>query len=136
MFIAFCDLYGFKSGLPSAYQLADFLRGRKEFREVTDLFTQNGQLQTNMLPPGSIIVWNRSKDHPYGHTSIASGTGKEISDHIQNQITQYGTSVAGIFYPKERKKMGDYAKTIELKQFTNPIEVKKSTTFLLTMFIG
>lgn len=123
---ALLELYGFKTGLPSAYQAAGFLKGRKEFRDITDLFTRNGQLQTNMLPPGSIIVWNKSKGHPYGHVSIASGTGKEISDHIQDQITQYGTSVAGIFYPKERTKMGDYAKTIELKSITDPIKVNEN----------
>jgi hypothetical protein len=54
----------------------------------------------NDLKPGSIVVWSKGKDHPYGHISIALGDGDEASDHIQGQITNLSKgSTFRVFIP-------------------------------------
>jgi hypothetical protein len=48
------------------------------------------------LEPGDIVVRGRSPGHPYGHTFVYLGNGKEASDHKQGlpDGSQYGTSYA------------------------------------------
>jgi len=52
-----------------------------------------------MLPPGAIVVWSKSKAHPYGHVSITQGSGQESSDHIQ-PIKPGITPSFRVFIPK------------------------------------
>lgn len=67
----------------SAYMAADQLAGRPDrFREV-----RVGRDQLRQLPPGAVVVWNRSQGKPHGHISIATGDGREASDKLRNQIT-------------------------------------------------
>ena len=78
----------------SAYMGADQLAKNPKFREVR----MNPQ-DLGKLPAGAVVVWNKGPGHPHGHISIALGNGKEASDKIRNQITNYGTSVR-VFLPK------------------------------------
>ena len=78
----------------SAYMGADQLAKNPKFREVK----VNPQ-DLGKLPAGAVVVWNKGPGHPHGHISIALGNGKEASDKIRNQITNYGTSVR-VFLPK------------------------------------
>lgn len=71
----------------SAYMGADQLAKNPKFREVS---VPADQLKS--LPPGAVVVWNKGPGHPHGHISIALGDGREASDKIRNQITNYGTS--------------------------------------------
>ncbi|MGE4203104.1 MAG: hypothetical protein AB7J86_20800 [Vulcanimicrobiota bacterium] len=79
----------------SAYMAADQLAGNPKFREVR---VPANQLRN--LPPGAVVVWNRGAGHPHGHISIALGDGREASDKIRNQITNYGTSFR-VFLPNQ-----------------------------------
>lgn len=71
----------------SAYMAADQLAKNPKMREI-----QVAAKDLPKLPAGAVVVWNRSSAHPHGHISVALGNGKEASDHIQNQMTNYGTS--------------------------------------------
>ena len=51
------------------------------------------------LPAGAIVVWDKGNGHEHGHISIATGDGKEASDLMRNQITNYGTSFR-VFMPQ------------------------------------
>lgn len=78
----------------SAYMAADQLAKNPKFREV-----QVNPKDFAKLPAGAVVVWNRGNGHQHGHISIALGNGKEASDKLRNQITNYGTS-ARVFLPK------------------------------------
>jgi hypothetical protein len=78
----------------SAYMGADQLAKNPKFREVS---VQPKDLPK--LPAGAVVVWNKGPGHPHGHISIALGNGKEASDKLRTQITNYGTSVR-VFLPK------------------------------------
>lgn len=79
----------------SAYQAADQLAARRDrFREVTV-----NRSQLRQLPPGAVVVWNRSPGKPHGHISIATGDGREASDKIRNQITNRPASYR-VFIPR------------------------------------
>lgn len=78
----------------SAYMGADQLAKNPKFREV-----QVAPQDLKKLPAGAVVVWNKGAGHPHGHISIALGNGKEASDKIRDQITNYGTSVR-VFMPK------------------------------------
>lgn len=78
----------------SAYQGADQLARNPRFREV-----QVPREQLRSLPPGAIVVWNRKPGKPHGHISIALGNGREASDVIRNQISNYGSQFR-VFLPK------------------------------------
>lgn len=79
----------------SAYQAADQLAQRPDrFREVS---VSRDQLR--QLPPGAVVVWNRSSGKPHGHISIATGDGREASDKIRNQITNRAASYR-VFIPR------------------------------------
>lgn len=92
--------YGFRLSYPSAYMAKQSLdRMKDKFQDVTSQYVPAAKLRS--LPPGAIVVWNKKAGHPHGHISIALGNGKEASDHIQNQITGYGSSYA-VYMPKDR----------------------------------
>lgn len=78
----------------SAYMAGDQLAKSDKFREVS---VQPKDLPK--LPAGAVVVWNKGAGHPHGHISIALGNGKEASDKLRTQITNYGTSVR-VFLPK------------------------------------
>ena len=79
----------------SAYQAADQLAQRPDrFREVS---VSRDQLR--QLPPGAVVVWNRSAGKPHGHISFAPGDGREASDKIRNQITNRPASYR-VFIPR------------------------------------
>ena len=79
----------------SAYQAADQLAGRPDrFREVTVT-----RAQLRQLPPGAVVVWDRSPGKRHGHISIATGDGREASDKIRNQITNRAASYR-VFIPR------------------------------------
>lgn len=85
---------GVSLGGLSAYQGADQLARNPRFREV-----QIPREQLRSLPPGAVVVWDRKQGHPHGHISIALGNGREASDVLRNQITNYG-SQHRVFLPK------------------------------------
>jgi hypothetical protein len=78
----------------SAYMAAQQLAATDQFREVK---LKPADLKS--LPAGSIVVWGRSKKHPHGHVSVADGEGREISDRVRPQITNYGTKLR-VFVPE------------------------------------
>lgn len=79
----------------SAYMAADQLATKKEFREV-----KVSQADLKKLPAGAIVVWNRGNGHVHGHISISLGDGREVSDLVRNQTTNYGTSYR-VFLPNK-----------------------------------
>ncbi len=93
--------YGGKVSLTglSAYMAAEQLARSSEFKEikVSDL---------RSLPAGAIVVWRKADRSPHGHISVALGGGKEASDHVAPQMTNYrgDTLQAGgarVFVPKD-----------------------------------
>ena len=91
--------YGFRLSYPSAYMAKQSLdRMKDKFQDVTNQYRPASKLKS--LPAGAIVVWNQKAGHPHGHISIALGNGQEASDHIQNQITGYGSSYA-VYMPKD-----------------------------------
>ncbi len=82
-------VYGFRLSYNSAYQAIPALQSRSDFVEVTNQYENASELVN--LPEGAIVVWENSSNHPHGHISIALGDGREASDHIQKQTTNYGT---------------------------------------------
>lgn len=77
----------------SAYQAADQLANSDRFREV-----QVSREQLRSLPAGAVVVWNRGNGRRHGHISIAMGDGREASDRIRRQITNYPNSFR-VFIP-------------------------------------
>ena len=66
-------------GTGHAYQWIDKLKGKG-----SKWFNYGGSaLKLSSLPAGSITVWDRTWDHPYGHIEIADGKGNLISDFIR-----------------------------------------------------
>lgn len=78
----------------SAYMAADQLAKNPKVKEV-----KVGKDQLKTLPAGAIVVWDRGAGHEHGHISIALGNGKEASDLLRDQITNYGTSFR-VFMPQ------------------------------------
>ncbi|MBS2034261.1 peptidoglycan-binding protein [bacterium] len=78
----------------SAYMAADQLAKNKNFHEAKGLSRED----LRELPAGSTVVWNKGKGHPHGHISIAMGNGREASDVMRNQITNYPSSYR-VFLP-------------------------------------
>jgi hypothetical protein len=87
-----------KSGLSLtgkfAYQAANQLAKLDEFKEISVTAKDLASLK-----PGSVVVWGKSIDTPYGHISIALGDGREASDHIETQFTRRGQSTFRVFIP-------------------------------------
>lgn len=80
------------SGVP-AYSAAGQLARNSNFRE-----TRVSRSQLGNLPAGATVVWAPHGKHKYGHVSIALGNGREASDVLRNQITNYGSSFR-VFLP-------------------------------------
>lgn len=78
----------------SAYMAAGQLARNDRFREA-----KMGRQDLRNLPPGAIVVWNKGQGRPHGHISVALGNGKEASDVLRNQITNYPTNFR-VFLPK------------------------------------
>ena len=88
----------------SAYQAADSLAtGNGVGAHFAEVDVPPEELTS--LPAGAIIVWDRggnasSAGQTHGHISIATGDGREISDHIQSQTTYESRQVSyRVFYP-------------------------------------
>lgn len=81
----------------SAYMAADQLARNSKVKEVKDVSSED----LKKLPPGAIVVWNRGGGHEHGHISIAMGDGREASDVMRQQITNYGTSYR-VFLPNDK----------------------------------
>ncbi|MDQ7825293.1 MAG: hypothetical protein RDV48_21005 [Candidatus Eremiobacteraeota bacterium] len=79
---------GIKVWGESAYMAADQLARNPKVREIKGIKAD----QLSSLPKGAIVVWNHGDGHPDGHISIALGNGKEVSDIVRTQLTDYGTS--------------------------------------------
>ena len=45
-----------------------------------------------------MVVWAAKPRHKYGHISVALGDGREASDVIRNQISNYGSAFR-VFQP-------------------------------------
>ncbi|MDD3420640.1 MAG: hypothetical protein PHE78_08635 [Candidatus Gastranaerophilales bacterium] len=87
---------GIKISRGDAYQQADKLENNKNFKKIEGL--KSSDLKN--LPAGAIVVWRKTEKSPYGHISIATGDGKEISDHKQKQITSLrGDTQFQVFIP-------------------------------------
>ncbi len=80
------------TGVP-AYTAAGQLARNGNFRE-----TRVSRDQLGNLPAGATVVWAPHGKHKYGHVSIALGNGREASDVLRNQITNYGSSFR-VFLP-------------------------------------
>ncbi|MGE0492485.1 MAG: hypothetical protein AB7S38_24940 [Vulcanimicrobiota bacterium] len=78
----------------SAYMAADQLAESSKFKEA-----KVNPADFPKLPPGAVVVWDRGAGHEHGHISIATGDGREASDVMRDQITNYGTK-ARVFLPK------------------------------------
>lgn len=78
----------------SAYMAADQLAKNPKVKEM-----KVAQSELTKLPAGAIVVWNKGNGHEHGHISISTGDGKEASDLMRNQITNYGTSFR-VFMPQ------------------------------------
>lgn len=78
----------------SAYMAADQLAKNPKVKEM-----KVAQADLPKLPAGAIVVWDKGNGHEHGHISIATGDGKEASDLMRNQITNYGTSFR-VFMPQ------------------------------------
>ncbi len=84
------ETYGQRLSFSAAYEAIPALQGNVAGYE--DLAAKFQQVEVSRdelasLPAGSIVVWDRSEGHEYGHISIALGDGRESSDHITQQIT-------------------------------------------------
>jgi len=91
--------YGFRLSYPSAYMAKQSLdKMTDRFVNVTHQYQPASKL--SQLPPGAIVVWDKKPGHPHGHISISLGNGQEASDHIQKQITGYGSSYT-VYMPKD-----------------------------------
>lgn len=86
---------GMKLDGVSAYMAAGQLAKNKNFQEAKGLSRQD----LKDLPPGATVVWNKGPGHPHGHISIAQGNGREASDVMRNQITNYPSSYR-VFMPQ------------------------------------
>ena len=82
------------NGVP-AYTAASQLARNGNFREV-----RLGRDQLRSLPAGATVVWAPHGKHRYGHVSIALGNGREASDVLRSQITNYGSSFR-VFLPNK-----------------------------------
>lgn len=77
-----------------AYMAADYLAVHPAFAEIHVPVARLAH-----LPAGAVVVWGKGHSVS-GHISIADGEGKEISDHIQDQmLSHYGGAGARVFVP-------------------------------------
>lgn len=90
------DRFGVVLSGRSAWMAAGQLARNPKMAEVKGL--KNEDLKK--LPAGAVVVWNRGNGHAHGHISISLGDGREASDIIRRQATQYGTSFR-VFAPRD-----------------------------------
>lgn len=77
-----------------AYMAADQLAASSAFREIS---LSADQLAS--LPAGAVVVWDKGSSES-GHISIADGQGREVSDHVEVQLTaHYGGGSYRVFLP-------------------------------------
>lgn len=88
---------GVKVSGASAYMAADQMAKSNKFHEVGGLKAS----ELAKLPPGAVVVWDRSPGHPHGHISISLGDGREASDVIRRQATAVGTGKFRVFLPNQ-----------------------------------
>lgn len=88
---------GVKVSGASAYMAGDQMARSDKFHEVQGLRAN----QLPELPPGAVVVWDRSPGHPHGHISISLGDGREASDVIRKQATKVGTGSFRVFLPNQ-----------------------------------
>ena len=82
----------------SAYQAANQFASHPGFKEHKVAASQLPQ-----LPAGSVVVWGQTAASPHGHISISSGTGQEISDHVEPQRTNLrGYDNFRVFMPQDQ----------------------------------
>ena len=98
-----------------AYQKIAQLQSNSNFQEVTGQYKSAQDLKN--LPPGYVVVWDKSAEKPYGHISTSLGGGLEASDHIQKQTL--GTDKAGraygayhVFAPVEGKQFNQVSSLV------------------------
>lgn len=88
-----------KHGIPlkgiSAYMASDQFARSPMFTEIK---LKRSELID--LKPGTVVVWDKCPGHQDGHISIALGNGKEASDCIRDQFTDYGPRFR-VFEPNE-----------------------------------
>ncbi len=113
--------FGVQTSGASAYMAGDQLAQSDKFREA-----KIDPKNFKKLPPGAVVVWDKGNGHPHGHISIALGDGKEASDVIRDQITDYGTS-ARVFLPKGAKKASTNPKPAPPPK-SNPPKTPKATS--------
>jgi hypothetical protein len=78
-----------------AWLWASKLKKRDDFAEV-----EVDPQDLKKLPAGAIVVWDKTKKSPYGHISIATGDGYELSDHKAKQLTNLrGETSCRVFIP-------------------------------------
>lgn len=83
------EAYGFRLSYNSAYQALGEMQNKDGFEDVTSDYNSPQDLAN--LPAGAMVIWDKGNGHEHGHISIALGDGTEASDHIQKQITGFGT---------------------------------------------
>ncbi|MFN8611540.1 MAG: hypothetical protein U0931_28600 [Vulcanimicrobiota bacterium] len=79
-----------------AYLAANQLARNPHFTEV-----RVPRDELSELPAGAVVVWNRNRqaNHPNGHISVALGDGREVSDRIRPQVTNYRSQYR-VFLPE------------------------------------
>ncbi|MBS2035190.1 hypothetical protein JST97_09375 [bacterium] len=79
-----------------AYLAANQLARNPHFQEVR---VPRDELAD--LPAGAVVVWNRNvkAGHRNGHISVALGDGREVSDRIRPQVTNYRSQYR-VFLPE------------------------------------
>lgn len=70
---------------PSAYMAAGVLARNNDFKEI-----KVSRDKLDKLPPGCIIVWDKTNQQAHGHIAITQGNGRETSDHAGNLIKLKG----------------------------------------------
>lgn len=79
-------------GLGSAYLAADRLAQSSEFKEI--------QAPSNLqsLPPGAIVVNDKTAEREHGHIAIVGQNGEDISDRVRSQVIKQAPNVR-VFIP-------------------------------------
>lgn len=89
--------FGFAYRGASAYMAADKYAAHPEkFTEIKGLSSAD----LKKLPAGAIVVWDNKAGSKHGHISISLGDGREVSDHVQKQMTHHkGSAGFRVFMP-------------------------------------
>ncbi len=82
--------FGQRLSFSGAYEAISALQGKVSgYENLASQFQEVSVSREDLksLPAGTIVVWDRSAGHQWGHISIALGDGRESSDHITTQMT-------------------------------------------------